>query len=189
MYGGGAFTLYENLKNDADSPMDLGDKHYLEQYRVRKGVDVAQIYIDKYFENYSGVATFIRNQKKFAHRNGYVNTLLGRKRRLHNINSSDYKIQSYEERLSVNATIQGTAGDIAMSAQNRIAKDVRLTEMECFMLMQIHDEILFECPEEHVEEAWPIIKHHMEHPFGDKVELNLPMEVEYGVGDTYQECK
>lgn len=189
MYGGSAFTLNEKLKNDPDSPIDLGEKHYLDLYKVKSGKDVAQYYIDKYFSSYSGVAEFIRHQKKFAHRKGYVQTLLGRKRRLHNINSNDYKIAAYEERLSVNACIQGSAGDIAMSAQNRIDLDQRFEEMECYMLMQIHDEILFECPEEYVEEAVPIIKHYMEHPFGDKVELNLPFTVDYGTGWSYQEAK
>ena len=189
MYGGGAFTLYENLKNDPDSPIDLGEKHYLETYHVKSGKDVAQCYIDKYFDSYPGVTEFIRHQKKFAHRKGYVQTLLGRKRRLHNINSSNYKVAAYEERLSVNATVQGSAGDIAMSSQVRIDTDKRLEEMRCFMLMQIHDEILFECPEEHVEEAIPIIKRYMEHPFGDNVELNLPLIAEHGVGWSYQDAK
>ena len=68
MYGGSAPTLYEQLRGDHDHPVDLGDKEYLKQYNVRKGVDVAQIYIDKYFTTYSGVAKFIRNQKRFAHK-------------------------------------------------------------------------------------------------------------------------
>ena len=107
MYGGGATTLYEKLRKDHDAPIDLSDKHYLDQYKVRKGKDVAQIYIDKYFKSYSGVAEFIKKQKRLAHKQGYVTTLMGRKRRLPMINSSDHGEVAYGERLATNSTIQG----------------------------------------------------------------------------------
>lgn len=130
-------------------------------------MQVAQTFIDRYFESYSGVAKFIQSQKKFAHRNKYVYTILGRKRRLPDINSSDMKMMSYCERLSVNSAIQGTAGDITINAQIRISEDERLKEIGCKMIIQVHDEIVLECPEEYCEEAIPIIKYYMEHPFGD----------------------
>ena len=191
MYGGGAGLLYENLKNDHYSPLDLGAKEFLEQYHCRTGKDVAQAFIDKYFESYSGVAKFIQSQKKFAHRNKCVYTILGRKRRLPDINSSDMKVASYCERLSVNSAIQGTAGDITINAQIRIASDERLKAMGCSMIIQIHDELVLECPEEHCEEAISIIKHYMEHPFGD----DPKKQVKYlradcdGYFDNYQEAK
>lgn len=141
MYGGGARLLYENLKNDHYSPLDLGDKEYLEQYHCKNGKDVAQAFIDKYFDSYSGVAKFIQNQKKFAHRHKYVYTILGRKRRLPDINSSDGEIASYQERLAVNGAIQGTAGDITINAQIRVAKEKDILEKKllCHMLIQVHD--------------------------------------------------
>ena len=92
MYGGGASLLYENLKGDHYSPLDLGDPEYLRQYHCSNGTQVAQAFIDKYFKSYSGVAKFIQSQKKFAHRNKFVYTILGRKRRLPDINSTDGKI-------------------------------------------------------------------------------------------------
>ena len=191
MYGGGASKLYESLKSDHYSPLDLGDKEYLEQYHCRNGVQVAQAFIDKYFESYSGVAKFIQSQKKFAHRNKYVFTILGRKRRLPDINSSDMKVSSYCERLSVNSAIQGTAGDITINAQIRVAKEERLKEIGCNMLIQVHDELCFECPEEYCEEAIQIIKHLMEHPFGEdprKQVKYLRADCE-GYFDNYQEAK
>jgi DNA polymerase-1 len=193
-YGGGARALYEALKNDHYSPIDLGDKvlEFRQKYphrTVRNGIDVAQIYIDTYFAKYSGVADFIKSQKRFAHHNGYVLTLLGRKRRLPDINSEDGETRSYCERLSVNGCIQGSASDITESAQNRIAKDPWFYEHNCIMLIQVHDELVFECPEEYVEEAIPKIKWYMEHPFGDKVKLNLDFIAESGSGDNYQQAK
>ena len=189
MYGGGAPTLYEQLKNDHGHPIDLGDKTYLETYKVKSGIDVAQIYIDRYFESYSGVTKFIRNQKRYAHKYGYVYTLLKRKRRLPEINSGDFKIQSYCERLSVNSAVQGSAADITMSAQNRISADPWFEENNINMLLQVHDELVFECPEELVEVCIERVKKYMEHPFGDNVELNLPLRADADSGNSYQEAK
>ena len=190
MYGGGASLLYENLRSDHYSPLDLGNQKYLDQYHCKNGVQVAQAFIDKYFQSYSGVAQFIKSQKKFAHRHGYVYTILGRKRRLPDINSSDGAISSYQERLSVNSAIQGTAGDITINAQIRIADEERLKELGVKMLIQVHDELVFECPEENLEEAISIIKHDMEHPFGDDPRKCVKyLRADYDFGDSYQDAK
>ena len=190
MYGGGASLLYNNLKSDHYSPLDLGDKEYLEQYQCKNGVEVAQAFIDKYFQSYSGVAQFIKSQKKFAHRHGYVYTVLGRKRRLPDINSSDGAVSSYQERLSVNSAIQGTAGDITINAQIRISKERELDKLGVKMLIQVHDELVFECPEENLERAIEIIKHDMEHPFGDDPRKDVKyLRADYDVGNNYQEAK
>lgn len=189
MYGGGAPTLYEQLKNDHGHPIDLGDKSYLETYKVKSGVDVAQIYIDRYFESYSGVTKFIRNQKRYAHKYGYVYTLLKRKRRLPDINGGDFKVQAYCERLSVNSAVQGSAADITMSAQNRVSSDPWFEDNNINMLLQVHDELVFECPEELVEECIAKVQHYMSHPFGDNVSLNLPLRADADFGDSYQDAK
>lgn len=190
MYGGGAKLLYENLRSDHYSPLDLGSPDYLKQYHCKNGVQVAQTFIDRYFESYSGVANFIQSQKKFAHRNKFVYTILGRKRRLPNINSADGNESSYAERLSVNSAIQGTAGDITINAQIRVANNHRLKELGCKMLIQVHDELVFECPEENVEEAITIIKFLMEHPFGDSPEKCVKfLRADSDFGDTYQDAK
>lgn len=189
MYGGGANLLYTNLKSDHFSPVDLGSKEYLEQYHCRSGKEVAQVYIDKYFKTYEGVAKFISRQKKNAHRYGFVRTVLGRKRRLPDINSRDMGVSSYCERLSVNSAIQGTAGDITSSAQIRVASEEVLKECLCYMMIQIHDELVFECPEEFLDTCIPIIKHDMEKPFGDKSRNIEFLRADYDTGDSYQEAK
>lgn len=192
-YGGGASALCDLLGN---YDVNLNDEQYLKAENCKNGVEVAQKYIDRYFESYTGVAQFIKDQKKFAHRNGYVQTLIGRHRRLphlliRNPSGKDFKQISYEERLAVNSAIQGSAGDITINAQNRVEFDERLKELHCYMLIQIHDELVFECPEENVEEAISIISHFMSHPFGDKKsqELILPLDCESDFGDNYQQAK
>lgn len=189
MYGGGAFTLYTNLRDDRWSPIDLGDKSYLDTYGVKKGEDVAQIYIDKYFSTYSGVSNFIKNQKRFAHKHGYVYTLLRRKRRLPDIRSRDFKQVAYCERLSVNSAVQGSAADITGSSQNLVDKDTWYVEHGALMILQVHDELVFECPEKYVEECIARTKAYMEHPFGKNVELNLEMRADFDSGDSYQDAK
>ena len=125
-----------------------------------------------------------------AHRQLYVNTILGRKRRLPEINSSDGAISSYCERLAVNSAIQGTAGDITINAQIRVAQDERLKELGAKMLIQVHDELVFECPEENCEEAISIIKHLMEHPFGEDPRKQVKyLRADYDLGDSYQDAK
>lgn len=189
MYGGGAFTLYNNLKDDPWNPIDLGDKSYTEAYGVKTGEEVAQIYIDKYFNTYSGVSDFIKQQKRFAHKYGYVLTLLRRKRRLPDIRSRDFKQVAYCERLAVNASVQGSAADITGSAQNLVDNDPWYEEHGVLMIVQVHDELVFECPEQYVDECIARTKAYMEHPFGEKVELNLKMRADFDSGWSYQEAK
>lgn len=192
IYGGSAPTLYNSLKSNRLDPIDLGDKNHLQQYAeydVHDGIDVAQVYIDKYFSAYKGVAKFIRDQHRKAHEKGYVETILKRKRRLPDINSADRKMSSYCERLSVNATIQGSAADITSAAQVRIDRDPWFEEHDCLMLVQVHDELVFECPEEYVEEAIKLIQHYMRYPFGDDYEFVPALLSEADSGNSYAEAK
>lgn len=145
IYGGSASALYDSLRYDRGAPIDLGDKEHLAKYKkygVKNGVDVAQVYIDKYFDSYKGVAQMIRENKKFARKHGFVYTIIKRKRRLEGINSSDNKIRSYCERLATNARVQGTASDIVSSAQVRLENDPWFEEHRCYMLVQVHDRLV-----------------------------------------------
>lgn len=208
-YGGSAKTLYESLNGDGELDRiakEQGNDKESDFYKCKKGLDVAQRLMDLYFQGFPGIAKFMKSQKKIAHRQEYVNTLVGRKRRLPEINSSNYGVVGYNERLSINACIQGSGADIMINAQNRIegtnpcpvtshyaqqfgesfiASD-RLKALDCEMLVQIHDELLFQCPEENCEEAMAIIRDCMIYPFGEKVNLNLPLEVGMGHSLSYQ---
>ena len=192
IYGGSASALYDSLKYDRSAPIDLGDKEHLAKYKkfgVKNGVDVAQVYIDKYFDSYKGVAQMIRENKKFARKHGFVYTIIKRKRRLEGINSSDNKIRSYCERLATNARVQGTASDIVSSAQVRLENDPWFEEHRCHMLVQVHDEVVYECPEEYVEEAKERIKAIMAKPFGENVSLKVELKADSDSGDSYNEAK
>lgn len=192
IYGGSASALYDSLRYDRGTPIDLGDKEHLAKYKkygVKNGVDVAQVYIDKYFDSYKGVAQMIRENKKFARKHGFVYTIIKRKRRLEGINSSDNKIRSYCERLATNARVQGTASDIVSSAQVRLENDPWFEEHRCLMLIQVHDECVYECPEEYVEEAQERIKAIMAKPFGENVSLKVELKSDSDSGNSYNEAK
>lgn len=192
IYGGSASALYDSLRYDRGTPIDLGDKEHLAKYKkygVKNGVDVAQVYIDKYFDSYKGVAQMIRENKKFARKHGFVYTIIKRKRRLEGINSSDNKIRSYCERLATNARVQGTASDIVSSAQVRLENDPWFEEHRCHMLIQVHDECVYECPEEYVEEAEERIKAIMAKPFGENVSLKVELKADSDSGDSYNDAK
>ncbi len=207
-YGAGAQKLYENLRDDEFSPIDLGAKEYLEQYKhtrvylgrdknnkpmygpPKEGKHIAQIYIDKYFAAYPGIKRYQDTTKKLAHKQGYVQTITGRKRTLPEINCGVRHIEASWERKAVNATIQGSAADIVSAAQIRLARDPEFIALGGVMILQVHDEIVAKCPEKNKERVAEIIKYHMENPFGEKVKLNgVDLIAEYGFGATYSEAK
>lgn len=146
---------------------------------------MAQTLMDMYFEAFPGIAKFMRQQKKFAHRHGEVYTVLGRKRRLPMIYSSNKGEVGYAERLSLNAPIQGSGADIMINAQINVDKNERLKELDCKMLLQIHDELIFSCPTENCEEAIEQIRECMCYPFGRDKTLNLPLDIGADYGQSY----
>lgn len=151
----------------------------------KKPKDIAQTLMNMYFEAFQGITKFMKNQKKFVARNGVVYTVLGRKRRLPMIYSSNKGEVGYAERLSLNAPIQGTGADIMINAQINIDNNQELKELGCKMLLQIHDELIFTCPTENSKRAGEIIRECMIYPFGKENTLNLPLEVGIGVGENY----
>ena len=208
-YGGSAFTLSESLNKNGELDTiakEEGNDKSSDFYGCKNAKEVAQRLMDLYFKGFKGIADFMKSQKKFAHRNKCVFTLVGRKRRLPMINSTNYGDVGYAERLSINSCIQGSGADIMMNAQNKIEGTTpylvsnnymetentdkflaskRLKELGCDMLVQIHDELLFECPQENCEEAMKIIRDCMINPFGEDVKLNLPLEVGMASGISY----
>ena len=193
-YGGGSRAVYDLL---VKAKVDPEDPKMLKEFKCKKGKALAQKFIDLYFEAFYGLKAYMNKQIRKAHANLEVLTVLGRKRRLPLINSSSWVDSGYAERLSVNAPTQGTAADITINAQNRIAKHKRLKELDCHMLLQIHDEVVFELPESSILEASAIIKELMENPFEDLLDeesiaeifCHVPMQVEPSWGDNYAQAK
>lgn len=140
--------------------------------------------IDSYYENYPRLKEYMAEQVKKAQDFGYVETILGRKRHLKDINSSNFVVKAHAERNAVNAPIQGSAADIIKLAMIKIDEELDAQNLRTKMLLQVHDELLFEVPVDEVETAKALIKKEMESAF----ETSVPLLVEVGVGDNWLEA-
>jgi len=140
--------------------------------------------IDAYYENYPRLKEYMAEQVKKAQDFGYVETILGRKRHLKDINSSNFVVKAHAERNAVNAPIQGSAADIIKLAMIKIDHELEARNLETKMLLQVHDELLFEVPIDELETVKTLIKKEMESSFSTSV----PLLVEVGVGDNWLEA-
>lgn len=139
--------------------------------------------IDAYYETYPTLKKYIENQIHSAREKGYVETILGRRRYLKDINSRNAVVRGHAERNAVNAPIQGSAADVIKIAMIRLHK-ILSENHQSRMLLQVHDELVFDVPKTELEIVQPIIKETME----NAVKLNVPLEVEIGVGDNWLEA-
>jgi len=140
--------------------------------------------IDSYYETYPKLKEFMAEQIKKAREIGYVETVLGRKRHLKDINSNNFVVRGHAERNAINAPIQGSAADIIKIAMININDQISEQNLATKMLLQVHDELVFEAPENEVELAEKLIKTEME----SAVKTKVPLLVEIGVGDNWLEA-
>ena len=134
--------------------------------------------IEAYYQTYPSLKSYINNQIQFARENGYVQTILGRRRYLKDINSQNAIVRGGAERNAVNAPIQGSAADIIKIAMINIHEKLTSENWKSKMLLQVHDELVFDVHHSELEKIKPIIKHEMENAFT----LNVPLIVEIGEG-------
>ena len=145
--------------------------------------------IKKWFGVFPGVKRYIDQQKLLLWQNGYVETIVGRFRRFGDLNGMSKKDSKQAERQAGNAVIQGTASDIAKAAMLLVEHDPELNALGNRLLLQIHDELMSECPEENVDKVKARTKYLMEHPFGDDLFLSVPLPCSCGSGDTWDTAK
>ena len=140
--------------------------------------------IDAYYATYPKLKSYMSNQVDFAREHGYVQTVLGRRRYLKDINSANMMVKSGAERNAVNAPIQGSAADIIKIAMINIHKKLTSENWKSKMLLQVHDELVFDVHNSELEKIKPMIKHEMENAF----KMDVPLEVEIGVGKNWLEA-
>ena len=140
--------------------------------------------IETYYETYPTLKAYITKQIEFAREHGYVETLLGRRRYLKNINSRNAIVRSADERNAVNAPIQGSAADIIKIAMINIHKIFKKENYKSKMLLQVHDELVFDMHNDELEMLKPLIKSEMENAF----KLSIPLTVDLGQGDNWLEA-
>ncbi|UMQ44215.1 DNA polymerase I [Chryseobacterium sp. Y16C] len=140
--------------------------------------------IEAYFETYPKLKQYMAEQVSKARERGYVETILGRKRHLKDINSNNFVVRGHAERNAVNAPVQGSAADVVKMAMIKIQKELEKEKLQTKMLLQVHDELVFEAPIEEIEVATNIIKMEME----SAIETQVPLLVEIGVGNNWLEA-
>ena len=141
----------------------------------------------EYFNNFYGVKEYLENTIKHARENGYAETLFGRVRYLPDINSGMPQVRKAAERMAVNAPIQGTAADIMKLAMIKVAKELskQFKPNEAKMVLQVHDELVFEVKEEFVNKVAKVVRDAMEGVY----QLRVPIKVDLEVGDNWGETK
>lgn len=165
IYGQGAFGLAENLSISRTEAKDI---------------------IDQYKQEFPGIQKYMDQTIAFAKANGYVETLMGRKRWLKDINSANFTVRGFAERNAINSPIQGTAADMIKLAMIKIAHAFQKENIQSKMLLQVHDELLFDVRKDELEKIKPIILHGMQTAL--PLPNQIPAMAELGVGNNWLEA-
>ena len=145
----------------------------------------AKLYIERYFERYKGVKTFIERTIETTKHDGSVRTLFGRMRPIPDIDSRNANQRGFAERTAVNTPLQGTAADLIKLAMIAIDRKLAEQKLRSRMVLQVHDELLFEAPEEETEAITKLVKHEME----NVIELSVPIEADLSFGHNWRDMK
>lgn len=144
----------------------------------------AKAYMDSYFAKYHGVRAYMTRVVEQAKADGYVTTLFGRRRDLPELKSSNFNLRSFGERVALNMPIQGTAADIIKAAMVRVDARMRAEKLQARLLLQVHDELIVECPAEEAETVKAILVDEMEHV----VDYRVPLLVDAKIGASWAEA-
>ena len=176
-----------NLRRHAKA-INFGIVYGMSAFGLSKSIGVstgeAKNYIDAYFAQMPEIKEYMDKTIAFAHANGYVETPFGRKCSVLGINDSNKRVVANAERAAINAPIQGGAADIIKLAMNKIEKVLAEKNLKTKMLLQIHDELVFEAPDDEAEEALVLVKSHMENITNSSVSF----KAEAGIGNTWTEA-
>ncbi|HLR02459.1 MAG TPA: DNA polymerase I [Virgibacillus sp.] len=145
----------------------------------------AKAFIERYFESYPGVKTYMDEIVQTAKHNGFVTTLMNRRRYLPEITSRNFNLRSFAERTAMNTPIQGSAADIIKQAMIDLSEALKKENVQARMLLQVHDELILEAPKEELDILKDIVPSIME----NTVELNVPLKVDYSYGKSWYDAK
>jgi DNA polymerase I len=148
----------------------------------------ASAYIKKYFERFPGIRAYMDETRDFCRTHGYVKTLFGRKCHYPDIKASNASVRSFNERAAINARLQGTAADIIRRAMIRMEDALAEKKLSAQMLLQVHDELIFEVPDEEVAATLPVVQHTMQDAPFPAVLLSVPLHVDARAADNWDEA-
>lgn len=169
--------------------VNFGIVYGISDYGLSKNLDIsrkeAQLFIDTYFVKYPGVKIYMEDIVREAKEKGYVETLFHRRRYLPDINSRNFNLRSFAERTAMNTPIQGSAADIIKVAMIEMAKRLEIEGLKATMLLQVHDELIFEAPESEI----PLLEKLVTEVMENAVALNVPLKVDSSSGFSWYESK
>ena len=187
VFGVPANQVDQNLRRHAKT-INFGVIYGISQYGLAKqlgiSADEAKMYIDNYFNQMPEIKTYMEKTINFAHKNGFVLTPYGRKCFVFGINDKNKRISSNAERAAINAPLQGGAADIIKKAMNQCLWRLQKGEFKTKMLLQVHDELVFEAPDDEVEAVKRLVKETME----NVVHFDIPFIAETGSGQNWAEA-
>lgn len=152
------------------------------------GREEASAYIKKYFERFPGIRAYMDATRDFCRANGYVETLFGRKCHYPDIKASNASVRSFNERAAINARLQGTAADIIRRAMTKMEEALSDHKLSAQMLLQVHDELIFEVPDDEVAATLPVVQHVMQDAPFPAVLLSLPLQVDARAANNWDEA-
>ncbi len=187
IYGVKLDEVNSDMRRDA-KVVNFGVLYGMTAFRLSRDLKIpmsqAKDFITGYFDMYKGVQQYIENIKAAAHRDGYVETLSGRRRYIAGIDSSDRMESQMAERMAVNTPVQGSAADLIKIAMIRIQKRINEENLPLKMMLQVHDELVFECPRDQVEPMSQMVKAEME----GAMQLKVPLVASVGFGENWLEA-
>ena len=142
-------------------------------------------FIARYYEKYPGIKTYMDNVVADCEKNGYVTTVCGRRRPIPEVHSSNHQVREFGKRAAMNAPIQGSAADLIKIAMIRIDEAMKKADVRSRLILQVHDELIFDVPEEELEQMKQIVTDGMTHA----MKLNVPLTVECASGKSWYEAK
>jgi DNA polymerase-1 len=148
----------------------------------------ASAYIKKYFERFPGIRAYMDATRDFCRANGYVETLFGRKCHYPDIKASNASVRSFNERAAINARLQGSAADIIRRAMVRMEDALAAKKLSAQMLLQVHDELIFEVPDDEVAATLPVVQHVMQDAPFPAVLLSVPLQVDARAANNWDEA-
>ena len=169
--------------------VNFGVVYGISDYGLSKNLGItraeAKEYIDTYFERYPGIKAYMEDIVRFARDKGYVDTLYNRRRKLPDINARNFNVRNFAERTAINSPIQGSAADILKVAMINLDRELEKSKLNSKMLLQVHDEIVLQVPDDELDQVKELVKTTME----DAISLRVPLLVDENSGKTWYEAK
>ena len=177
-----------SMRRDAKA-VNFGIIYGISDYGLANNLNIptakAKEYIEKYFESYSAVKEYMNKNVEDARRDGFVSTISMRKRKIAEINSPNFSIRHFGERAAMNMPLQGSSADIIKIAMINVSKALKKNNMKTRLILQVHDELVLDSPEEEAEKAAEILKYEME----NAVKLEVPLTVDVHMGKNWYDAK